>query len=166
MLAVVPVRKRQLNALDRALERFAQTRAGGWMFVHVGHRIDPFLLRASRGRVSMAMGQPILLLEHVGARSGQPRATPLLYLADGENVVLVASKAGSPRHPAWYHNLCAHPEVRVFARGRSGSYRAHEAAGEERERLWEAVNDLYTGYDTYQERAGARRIPVMVLEPA
>ena len=93
-----------------------------------------------------------------------PRDTPLLFAVDGQNLVVVASKAGSPSHPAWYHNVKANPTVDIVApRGRSGRYVGYEAEGEERARLWEEVNDLYAGYDVYQGRAGTRRIPVMVF---
>jgi hypothetical protein len=102
------------------MERFASSRAGGWFFVNVANRIDPPLLRLSRGRVSIAVGQPVLLLTTRGARTGQPRSTPLLYGSDGDRLVLVASKAGSPQHPAWYRNLKAHPEVEYIVRGRCG----------------------------------------------
>jgi deazaflavin-dependent oxidoreductase (nitroreductase family) len=161
----MPERKRQLNAMERVMERVASTRAGGWFFVEVGNRIDPFLLRKSGGRFSSGMGQPVLLLTHTGARSGQRRETPLLYIKDGDNLVLIASKAGAEKNPAWYYNLKAHPDVEVLAPRRSGSYVAHEAEGAERERLWTKAADFYAGYDTYQDRAGARRIPVMVLAP-
>lgn len=97
---------------------------------------------------------------------GQERRTPLTFLPDGDAIVLVASKAGSEKHPAWYHNLRANPEVRFLAKGRERAYRAHDAEGAERDRLWAAVNDLYAGYETYQGRTGGRRIPVVVLEPA
>jgi deazaflavin-dependent oxidoreductase (nitroreductase family) len=160
------VRRRDMSALEKVLERFAKTRVGGMYFVHVGQRVDPPLLRLTRGRVSTAIGSPVLLLIHKGAKSGVVRETPLLYLADGDDVVLVASKAGAAKHPAWYHNLRANPECEVFAAGRSGRYVAREAEGAERARLWDLVNDLYAGYETYQGRAGARRIPVMVLSPA
>lgn len=159
-------RKRQMNPLDRALENFAKTRAGGWLFVNVFNRVDPFLLRASGGRLSLAVGQPILLLKVRGAKSGQLRETPLLYATDLDRIVLVASNAGSAKHPLWYRNITANPDVEVLAPGgRSGHYRAREVQGEEKERLWAIVNDLYTGYDTYQQRAGEREIPVLVLEP-
>ena len=151
---------------ERLAERFASSRPGGWFFLNVANRIDPTLLRLSRGRLSLAVGQPVLLLTTRGARSGQPRSTPLLYGRDGDRLVLVASKAGSPQHPAWYRNLKASPEVEVIVRGRSGRYRAHEAEGEERERLWASAVEQYAGYDVYQGRAGTRRIPVVVLEPA
>lgn len=156
-------RRRQLKWWERWLERFAASPAGGWFFVELANRVDPFLLKRTRGRFSVAVGQPVLLLTVKGAKSGQPRETPLLYAVDGDNIVVVASKAGSPKHPAWYHNVCANPTVDILARGRSGRYVGHEAEGEERARLWEDVNDLYAGYDVYQQRAGERRIPVMVF---
>ena len=154
------------SRFQRQVERFASTRPGGWFFVNVANRVDPTLLRLSRGRLSIAVGQPVLLLSTRGARSGRTRRTPLLYCTDAERIVLVASKAGSARHPAWYRNLMANQEVEVLARGRSGRYRAREAEGQERERLWAKAVDLYSGYDVYQVRAGARRIPVVVLDPA
>lgn len=159
-------RRRNLKPWEKLLEGFAASRPGGWFFVNVGNRIDPVLLRLSRGHLSVAVGQPVLLLTARGAKSGKTRATPLVYVTDGDNVVLIASNAGSSRHPAWYHNVRANPGVELLLPGRSGEYVAREAEGEERRRLWELANDLYAGYDVYQDRAGARPIPVIVLEPA
>jgi deazaflavin-dependent oxidoreductase (nitroreductase family) len=157
-------RTRQLRWWEQQLERFAASPAGGWFFVEVANRVDPGLLKLTKGRFSVAVGQPVLLLTVKGAKSGVPRETPLLFAVDGENLVVVASKAGSPNHPAWYHNVKANPTVDIVApRGRSGRYVGYEAEGEERARLWEEVNDLYAGYDVYQGRAGKRRIPVMVF---
>ena len=82
-------------------------------------------------------------------------------------MILVASNAGSTRHPSWYHNVRANPAVTFLRRGgHSASYVAREAAGPERAELWDRVNDLYGGYDTYQGRTGGREIPVVVLDPA
>ncbi|HEU0024616.1 MAG TPA: nitroreductase/quinone reductase family protein [Thermoleophilaceae bacterium] len=160
-------RRRQLRWYERPLENFARSKAGGWYFVNVAMRADRVLLPLSRGRVSSAIGQQVGLLETVGAKSGEPRRIPLVYLTDGERIVLIASKAGAPKHPAWLHNLRANPGVSFLApRGRSGRYMAHEAEGAERERLWDEAVDYYAGYATYQERAGSRQIPVVVLEPA
>jgi deazaflavin-dependent oxidoreductase (nitroreductase family) len=156
---------RKMNGWERLLERVAASKPGGWFFVHIANRIDPILLRATRGRLSLAVGQPVALLRTIGARSGEPRITPLLYLVDGGNVVFVASNAGNLRHPAWYHNVRANPQVEIDRGGRRRRYLAHFAEGEERERLWELVNDLYAGYDVYQHRAGDRRIPVVVCAP-
>jgi deazaflavin-dependent oxidoreductase (nitroreductase family) len=156
-----------MSLMERAVESFAASRPGGWLYITVFPKIDPFLLRASGGRLSISVGRPVLLLTTTGRKSGQPRSSPLLFTADGDNILLVASKAGSTSHPAWYLNLKANPSAEVLApRGRSGNYVAREAEGEERERLWAKVNDHYAGYEAYQGRTGGRRIPVMVLEPA
>jgi deazaflavin-dependent oxidoreductase (nitroreductase family) len=159
-------RRRQLNRVERVLEDFARSKVGGWYFVNVAMRVDRVLLPLTGGRISSAPGQQVLLLETVGAKSGERRRTPLVYVTDDGHIVLIASKAGATRHPAWFHNLRANPRVKVLAPGRSGEYNAREAEGEERERLWREACDYYAGYDTYQDRAGSRRIPVVVLEPA
>jgi F420H(2)-dependent quinone reductase len=148
------------------MEAIAKTRFGGWVAVNIANPIDQRLIPLTGGRIGFPSPRPAGLLETVGARSGQRRRTPLLYLEDGDRIVLVASKAGSARHPAWYHNTKANPRVRFLRRGGEAEYVAREATGPERERLWERVNHLYSGYDTYQGRAGGRRIPVVVLEPA
>jgi deazaflavin-dependent oxidoreductase (nitroreductase family) len=160
-------RKRQLAWWERPLEGFAQTRVGGWVAVHIGNRVDRHLLKWTNGRVGMFIGQSVGLLFVTGARSGEPRETPLLYTPDGDRFLLVASNAGSTKHPAWYHNVRANPEVEFLPRGGPrAAYRARELDGDERDAAWALVNDMYTGYDTYQARTGGRRIPVIALEPA
>jgi deazaflavin-dependent oxidoreductase (nitroreductase family) len=146
------------------LERFASSKAGGWYFINVANKIDKHLVPATRGALSTAIGQQVLVVETIGAKSGQARRIPLVYITEGDAIVLIASKGGAPKHPAWYHNLKANPEVRVWAKDRSGHYRAREAEGEERDRLWAKAVDYYAGYETYQGRTGGRRIPVLVLE--
>jgi F420H(2)-dependent quinone reductase len=118
----------------------------------IGHRIPGF--RA-----------PMLLLDHVGAKSGTKRTAPLLYIPDGDDVVLVASKGGYPKHPAWYHNLCAHPDTTVQVGRERRAVHARVAEPEERERLWAKATELYPPYDEYQERCEGREIPLVVLEP-
>ena len=146
------------------MEPIAASRPGGWLYIHVFCRIDPLLLRLSRGRLSLSVGWPILLLTHTGARSGRQRRTALLYTADGENIVLVASKAGAAHNPAWFHNLKANPRCSVLAGKRTGDYAARVLEGAERHRAWALAKDLYAGYGAYQSRTD-RRIPVLVLEP-
>ena len=107
---------------------------------------------------------PMLLLDHVGAKSGERRTTPLAYLADGDRIVIVASKGGHPRHPAWYHNLRANPRTTVQVGRRKLDVDARVAGPEERERLWPRVVDLYEGYAGYQQRTD-REIPLVILEP-
>lgn len=159
-------RQRRMNRFELALERFAASKPGGWYFINVANKVDKHLVPATGGRLSSAVGQQILVVETIGAKSGQARRIPLVYVTDGDDIVLIASKGGNPRNPAWYHNLKANPEVRVWAKGRSGRYRAREATGEERDRLWRKAVDYYAGYETYQSRTGGRQIPVMVLSPA
>lgn len=161
-----PTPRERYGPLLRAMVRVAASRAGAWWFIHVSSRIDPFILRRTNGRLSLAPGWPVLLLRQTGAKSGVVRETPLLYATDGPRLVVIASKGGAMRNPAWYHNLTAHPDCDVIAKGRSGRYRARESRGEERERLWDVVTHLYPGYITYQARAGERQIPLVVLEPA
>ncbi|HWC85296.1 MAG TPA: nitroreductase/quinone reductase family protein [Solirubrobacteraceae bacterium] len=155
----------KLSGWARALSPLIASRAGSWFYLNIAPRIDRRLLPATNGRLSISIGQPVLCLEVRGAKSGQIRRTPLLFTeVDGE-LVIVASAAGRPHHPAWYHNLRAHPRVKLYAPGgRSGEYVARTVAGEERERMWEAARKLYSGYDAYVDRvAGAREIPVVAL---
>jgi deazaflavin-dependent oxidoreductase (nitroreductase family) len=148
------------------LERLFKTRLGTWAAINVGRRVDPPLMRATRGRLRVGVIAPTVLLTHTGARSGKRRTTPLLYFTDGEDVVLIASKGGADSHPAWYFNLKANPEVEASTDGRPEPYLAREATGEERQRLWNLAATLYSGYDDYQEKARAHRtIPVVVLSP-
>ena len=149
------------------MRRIAQTAFGGWVALNVANKIDPFLMRSSRGLLKVPSGVPTVLLTHTGAKSGKETTTPLVYFTDNGNVVLIASQTGKPKHPAWYHNLKANPDVELWAGGRGGAYRAREAEDQERERLWQLATKLYPGYDDYQQRAdGARRrIPVIVCEP-
>jgi deazaflavin-dependent oxidoreductase (nitroreductase family) len=151
---------------EKALQALARTRLGGWLFVHVFPAVDRWLIPRTRGRLKVAVGQPILLLHTRGAKSGQPRSTPLLYTPHDHGFVVVASKAGAPQHPAWYHNLRAHPdEVAVEVGGRQIPVHPRVADEPERSELWKLVNDNYNGYTTYQQRAGHRVVPVVVLEP-
>jgi F420H(2)-dependent quinone reductase len=155
------------NPVQRAMRRVAQSRFGSWVALNVANRVDPYLLRGSRGLLKVPSGVPTVLLTHTGAKSGKKRMTPLVYFTDTDNVVLIGSQTGKPRHPAWFHNVKANPEVELWARGRGGVYRAREAEGAERERLWKLATQLYPGYDDYQRRAdpAGRRIPVIVCEP-
>ena len=158
---------KRLNPLQRAGRWMAKSRFGGWMALNVANKVDPYLMRATRGRLKLPSGTPTVLLTHTGARSGATRTTPLVYFTDGPNAVLIASQTGRAKHPAWFHNLRANPEVELWAGGRGGAYRAREAEGDERVRLWTLATTLYPGYDDYQRKADAagRRIPVVVCEP-
>jgi deazaflavin-dependent oxidoreductase (nitroreductase family) len=123
------------------------------------------IYRASGGKVAGRMfNSPVLLLITTGRKTGKERTTPLLCLEDGENLVVVASVGGAPRHPDWYWNLKANPEARVQIQDRTLRVRAEEAEGEEKRRLWRRVVDMYPPYEDYQRRT-EREIPVFVLRP-
>ena len=107
---------------------------------------------------------PTLLLDHVGAKSGSKRTSPLSYLADGDAYVLVASKGGYPKNPAWFHNLKANPDTTVQVGTRKVQVHARVATDAERERLWPRVVKMYSGYASYQERSKGRVIPLVILE--
>jgi F420H(2)-dependent quinone reductase len=107
---------------------------------------------------------PILLLDHEGARSATRRTTPLAYVSDGGDVILVASKGGYPRNPAWFHNLMANPDTSIQIGSSRRRVHARVANPEERERLWPEVVKAYRGYDDYQRRTD-REIPLVILEP-
>lgn len=137
-----------------------------WPLLHRLMGAHVALYRRSGGRLGhKPPGLPqMLLLDHVGARSGVRRTSPLVYTRDGEDYVLVASKGGFPRHPAWFHNLRAHPDTTIQVGRRVLAVRAHVASDEERERLWPLCLATYGGFAGYQARAG-RTIPLVVLAP-
>ncbi|HKN92989.1 MAG TPA: nitroreductase family deazaflavin-dependent oxidoreductase [Thermoleophilaceae bacterium] len=125
------------------------------------------IYQASGGRVGHRFGGLIpqtLLLEHVGAKSGTKRISPLTYTkGDGDDLVLVASKGGYPKNPAWFHNLKAHPDTVVQVGRERRTVRARVATDEEHKRLWPRVVETYSGYAAYQKRTD-RKIPLVILE--
>ena len=127
--------------------------------------VHRFLYRASGGRVGARAGRlTFLLLEHTGRRSGRRYLAPLLYVEDGERLVVVGSNAGDDRDPAWWQNLKARPETSVQVGTRRLAVRARSAVGEERARIWRRLLEGWPQYARYQERT-AREIPIVVLEP-
>jgi deazaflavin-dependent oxidoreductase (nitroreductase family) len=108
---------------------------------------------------------PCLLLTTTGRKSGEPRGLPLIYGEADDAYVIIASKGGMPNHPIWYLNLEAKPECELLVGPKPVSARARTAEGEERERLWSMMAELYPPYIEYQKNAGARTIPVVVLDP-
>ena len=136
-----------------------------WRFFNNSVKGHTAVFRLTGGRIGGRMvGGPILLLHHVGAKSGKRRVSPLLYLPDGERMVIVASKGGYTKHPGWFHNLMANPDTHVeLPREGKVAVRARKAPAEVREELWPRVVDLYEGYATYQ-RSTDREIPLVVLD--
>jgi F420H(2)-dependent quinone reductase len=127
--------------------------------------LNTTVFRLSGGRLLGTYdGNPVLLLHHVGRKSGEARVSPLLYLEDGEDLVIVGSMGGSPKDPAWVHNLRAAPDTEVELRGGRRTVRARVADAEERRRLWPLLVESYPGFGAYQGRT-EREIPVVILSP-
>ncbi|WP_370240562.1 nitroreductase/quinone reductase family protein [Aeromicrobium sp.] len=141
--------------------------------IKYGAKANVAVFRATNGRIGsrwrIGAGWrkpvPVLLLDHVGRRSGRRFTTPLLYLPQGENVVVVASQGGLPRNPQWFHNLVAHPDATIhLPRERARPVRARVADAGERALLWPRLVDLYADFENYAAWTD-REIPVVVLEP-
>jgi deazaflavin-dependent oxidoreductase (nitroreductase family) len=131
----------------------------------LGSSVHAGVYRATGGKLFGRMGKsPILLLNTVGRRSGKERSTPLLYVVDGEEFVIIASKGGAPTHPAWYLNLMANQDATVEVGDRKVRVRAEEVNGEEKVRLWRKMAAMYPTYDDYQKKT-QREIPLLVLHP-
>ena len=132
-----------------------------------------WVYRRTNGRVgytfrigsALRKGVPTALLTHRGRTSGRAYTTPLLFMPDGDRVVVVASQGGLPHHPQWYRNLVADPEVVIQVKGDARRYRARTATGAERAVLWPRLVDLYADFASYQSWTN-REIPVVICEPA
>jgi F420H(2)-dependent quinone reductase len=140
--------------------------------IYLGRRstkIHVALYRRSSGKFGGHLpGWPearIVLVDHTGAKSGAKRTSPLMYLEDGDAVAVVASKAGQPTNPAWFHNLKANPDTTIQIGSAVREVRAHVATDEERDRLWPKFVAFYPGYDFFQSNAKGRKIPIVILEP-
>jgi deazaflavin-dependent oxidoreductase (nitroreductase family) len=160
MRYVDPYRRRGRFYL--AVCRFSTTRVGAWFSVNIAWKVDPYLLKLTRGRFSTAGPLATALLESRGARTGQPRRNATLYFHDGDRVTIIASKRGSSKNPAWYYNLREHPDI-VYG---GLPFRADVVEDEaERRRLWDLADRVFPEYADYRERAGraGRVIPIFQL---
>jgi F420H(2)-dependent quinone reductase len=130
-------------------------------------RAHAVLYRATGGRVGGRLPgrPPTLLLDHIGARSGNPRTTPLIYMPVEDNFLIVAAKGGHPNNPSWLYNLRAHPDAEIQIRSRRIKVHAREADAEERERLWPIAASYNSDWRHYQRRT-PRQIPLVILEPS
>ena len=156
------------NFIQRWIQKLVARGSISRMLAPVLHHLDKPLLRFSHNRRSLTTllsGLPVVVLTSTGARSGLPRATPLVGIPDGENMLLIASSFGRTRHPGWYYNVRAHPRVTLTIAGEPQEYRAVEAKGPERERAWRLATSAYAGFEAYARRAGERTIPVFILSP-
>jgi F420H(2)-dependent quinone reductase len=131
----------------------------------LGSGVHSGVYRATGGKLFGRMGKsPILLLNTTGRKSGKRRTSPLLYVMDGDDFVIIASKGGAPTHPAWYLNLKADPDASVEVGDREVRVRAEEADPEEKLRLWQKMVEMYPTYDDYQRKT-KREIPLLILHP-
>jgi deazaflavin-dependent oxidoreductase (nitroreductase family) len=139
----------------------------GRRFIRVVGKFNIWLYRKSSGRLGAKMpgsDAPICLLTTTGRKSGLARTIPLLYLADGDRVVVVASLGGMSKHPEWYLNVVANPKVTVEIDGDAQAMLASTATPEEKAKLWPRLVDMYKSYEMYQQRT-TRDIPVVVCTP-
>jgi deazaflavin-dependent oxidoreductase (nitroreductase family) len=151
----------------RLAHRISNTDFGRSFGINVAAKVDPLLLKLTGGRLAFTAFFPLVRLVTVGRKSGLQRIVPLVYFTQGEEVILIASSFGRERHPAWYLNVKANPNVELIAAGGVRlPYVARETEGAERERLLELATQLYAGYGDYRRRTqGIREIPVLALRP-
>ena len=157
------------NFLWRTMRKFGATRPGTWLFSRTLHPTERLVLRLSRGKVSITRilgGLPVVTVTALGAKSGKPRSVALIAIPVGDDLAIIASNWGQKRHPSWFYNVRANPEVTVAWNGRSRRYVAREVTGAEREQIYETAVAMYIGYAVYVRRAGDRHIPVFLLTPS
>jgi deazaflavin-dependent oxidoreductase (nitroreductase family) len=159
---VDPAKPRSL--FSRAYAAFSATRLGRLISAKVVWKLDPYLLRLTRGRLGMGLVLPTALLETRGAKSGALRRNAVIYFHDGDRITIIASKAGAERHPAWFHNLRAHPDVTFGGVAMSATVVSDKA---ERDRLWTLADQVFAPYAAYRRDAARtnRTIPIVQLAP-
>jgi len=150
------------GALARVYAALAATRLARFVSRYVSWKLDPLLLRATRGRLATTLMFPTAVLETTGAKSGARRQNAIIYFHDGDRITIVASNAGSPRHPSWYHNLRAHPDV-LFGGIAMRATVVCDAA--ERDRLWPLADRVFPAFASYRRDAAKvkRSIPIVQL---
>jgi deazaflavin-dependent oxidoreductase (nitroreductase family) len=155
---------REPGAFARLYAAFAATRLARLVSRLVSWKLDPVLLRATRGRFATTLVFPTAVLETTGAKSGARRRNAIIYFHDGDRVTIVASNAGSPRHPSWYYNLRAHPDV-VFGGIPMRATVVDDEA--ERNRLWTFADRVFPAFASYRRDTAkvSRTIPIVQLEP-
>jgi deazaflavin-dependent oxidoreductase (nitroreductase family) len=164
-MRVPPVDPTRRRPIRKALvEPIARSEVGRWWLINASPKLDPFLYRISGGRLT-SLPMSVLFLTHTGARSGRRSRTPLVYFTDGEDAIVIASNYGRAKHPAWYYNVKANPEVEVGVAGRECRYRADVVTDAERERLWPLAVQFTEVYADYVQRAEGRTIQLVRLSP-
>jgi len=153
---------REPGIIVRVYAALAATRVARFISRHINWKLDPLLLRATRGRLATTLVFPTALLETKGAKSGAGRRNAIIYFHDGNRVTIAASNAGDTKHPGWYHNLCAHPDV-TFGGIPMRAKVVNDAA--ERERLWVLADRVFPAFANYRRDAAKvhRTIPIVQL---
>lgn len=155
------------NIFQGIIQSLAAIRFNSWWLSKVLYRVDPKILKWSKGKYTLTTiltGLPIVILRVKGGKSGIERRTPLVSIFYEDKIILIASYFGNPKHPSWYFNIKANPDVIVEYQGEKKSYKASVVTGDEREKYWNVAEDYYVGYKNYKKWAGDRIIPVIVLE--
>jgi deazaflavin-dependent oxidoreductase (nitroreductase family) len=164
------LRGRKLRLDEVVLERFVMSRVGYQYLRHLAPRIDKAVIPRTGGRLSSAGRNKVGLLTTVGARSGERRTQPLAFIPagpdDDDGLLAIGSNYGQAHHPAWSHNLLAHPDCEVEFRGPPAPYRAELLTGADRAAAWARAVDFYGGYANYAAAAAPREIRVFRLRPA
>ena len=162
----VPVVDPGRSIAHRIVSRVAVSSPGHRFVRDFGARVDPTLLRLTRGRVSSVWPFPAVVVTHVGAKSGRTRTSALVYFTDRGRVILIASNFGGSRNPGWYHNVKANPIVTLYGRGICGRFIAEEIYGAERDRLFQRAKDGPGPYGQYEQSAAAqsRCVPVIAFK--
>src|ERR1700753_320862 len=163
----VPVVELGRSGFHRIVSWVAVSPLGLRFLRDIGSRVDPTLLRLTRGRVSPVWPFPAVVMTRVGAKSGRARTSALVYFTDRGRVILIASNFGESRNPAWYHNVKANPIVTLYGRGIRGRFIAEEIYGAERDRLFQRAKDAPGPYAQYEQAAATqfRCVPVIALTP-
>jgi deazaflavin-dependent oxidoreductase (nitroreductase family) len=156
------------NFFQRLMRRFASSGPGSWLFARIAHHIDRPVHKLTKGKHtfgSLLTGLPVVMLTTTGAKSGRQRTVPVLGLPMEDGMAVIASNFGQHNNPGWYYNLRANPEGEWAWRGTRQRFRAVEASGERRARIWETGLKVYPGWTQYEKRAAHRDIMVFLLEP-
>lgn len=156
------------NIVQRASMKLASQKIVAKMAAPILPHADRTIARLSGNRhsaLSLVTGLPFVLLTTTGAKSGEPRETPLIGTPVGSEIILIASNWGGKKHPAWYYNLKATPACTLTYDGKTEPFLAREIFGDDKARYWRTAVDIYPGYEAYKTRTGGREIPVMVLTP-
>ncbi len=152
---------------DKKLKPYTATQEKvGSTLIKLMSVLNTWVYRISSGRIGGKFlgGAPVLLLTTIGRKSGKPRTAPLLYLRDGEKIVIVGSKGGMSHHPLWYRNVEANPDVEVEIGSERRKMLAQRATDEEKAAVWPKLVAMYRDFDDYQART-ERNIPVIILSP-